>query len=191
VTLATPDAIIEQLTVIQQALDTNDATVINSKIDLLERIINRFYKNSSYDQNLRQAKRSIDWVLGHGNGSMGHSVEMVKSILNPWIENMLIETTRFGTPSINDPQIDKSIIINNQHIITQSQIVNIELFKEILKDSLTGKQYKELTDLVKEEKDVYKAAPKILDKLKSFGENVAGNIVANILTNPHFYSSLF
>ena len=35
-----------------------------------------------------------------------------------------------------------------------------------------------------------KARPKIVDKLLSFGKDVASNIVANLLTNPSIWNGL-
>jgi hypothetical protein len=50
---------------------------------------------------------------------------------------------------------------------------------------LTGSQLKEIKQVVDETKgDLEKAKPKIINKLKSFGENIASNIIANIITNP-------
>ena len=39
-----------------------------------------------------------------------------------------------------------------------------------------------------EKGDLEKAKPKLIDKIKSFGENVASNILANIITNPTIWS---
>ncbi len=66
----------------------------------------------------------------------------------------------------------------------QSQQLVVEIFMEAIKDELTGKQQKEIKTILEEEKDLVKAKPKLLDKLKGFGENVLSNIVANIITNP-------
>ena len=38
--------------------------------------------------------------------------------------------------------------------------------------------------------DLQKARPGIIEKLKSFGADVASNIVANLLTNPAIWSGL-
>ena len=60
-----------------------------------------------------------------------------------------------------------------------------------IKDDLTGRQIKELKAVVEEaDNDLQKARPSILDKLKSFGTDVASNIVANILTNPMIWNGL-
>ena len=85
-----------------------------------------------------------------------------------------------------------SIVINNKNSQTQNQTINIQLFTKAIEDELTISQVKELKRIVDEEKgDVEKAKPKIVDKLKSFGENLSSNIVANILTNPTIWSSIF
>lgn len=73
----------------------------------------------------------------------------------------------------------------------QSQSMAINLFVEAIKDDLTGRQIKELKLVVADENgDLKKARPKLIQKLLSFGENVASNIVANLLTNPSIWSGL-
>lgn len=76
-------------------------------------------------------------------------------------------------------------ITNNQ---TVSQQVTLNIFFKAIKDELTGKQVKELKEVMKD----YESEPeitktKIIDKIKSFGGDVLSNIVANILTNPTIY----
>ena len=67
----------------------------------------------------------------------------------------------------------------------------VNLFNEAIKDDLTGRQIKELKQIVEDESgDMKKARPKIVDKLLSFGKDVASNIVANLLTNPSIWSGL-
>lgn len=85
-----------------------------------------------------------------------------------------------------------SIIINNSNTQTQKQVFSIDLFSKAIEDVLTVSQIKELKKVVEEEDgDVAKAKPKLIEKLKSFGENLSSNIVANILTNPTIWSSIF
>ena len=67
----------------------------------------------------------------------------------------------------------------------------VNLFNEAIKDDLTGRQIKELKQIVEDENgDMKKARPKIVDKLLSFGKDVASNIVANLLTNPSIWNGL-
>ena len=79
---------------------------------------------------------------------------------------------------------------SNNQSQNQEQFVAINLFLEAIKDDLTGKQVKELKDILAEcENDKPKAWKSIVEKLKSFGSDVASNIVANILTNPVIWNS--
>lgn len=83
--------------------------------------------------------------------------------------------------------------INNSNSQYQSQELSIaaQLFIEAIKDNLTGRQIKELKTIVADaDNDVQKTRPIIIDKLKSFGADVASNIVANLLTNPVIWSGI-
>lgn len=83
--------------------------------------------------------------------------------------------------------------INNSNCQTQSQqqLLAVELFLEAIKDDLTGRQIKELKTVVAEAgNDLQKARPGIIEKLKSFGTDVASNIVANLLMNPAIWAGL-
>ena len=74
---------------------------------------------------------------------------------------------------------------------TQEQTLAVELFIEAIKDGLTGRQIKDLKQVVNDaDGDLQKARPGIIDKLKSFGSDVASNIVANLLTNPMIWGGL-
>ena len=73
----------------------------------------------------------------------------------------------------------------------QEQALAVELFIEAIKDDLTGRQIKELKQVVNDaDGDLQKARPGIIEKLKSFGSDVASNIVANLLTNPMIWGGL-
>lgn len=83
--------------------------------------------------------------------------------------------------------------INNTNSQSQSQEQSLamEIFIEAIKDDLTGRQIKELKTVVAEaDNDLQKARPRIIEKLKSFGADVASNIVANLLTNPVIWGGL-
>ena len=45
--------------------------------------------------------------------------------------------------------------------------------------------------IAKETPNVEEAKPKIIDKLKSFGESVLSGILTNIITNPAIWGGLF
>lgn len=87
----------------------------------------------------------------------------------------------------------KGINIHNNisNINTQSQQQSIEILVKVLEDQFSVSQLKEILQVVEEEKgDLEKAKPKLIDKIKSFGENIASNILANIITNPAIWALL-
>lgn len=92
----------------------------------------------------------------------------------------------------NKQNKEPSVIINNTNSQSQSQVLNIDLFTKAIEDVLTVSQIKEMKKVVEEEGgDLIKAKPKLVEKLKSFGENLASNIVANLMTNPSIWASMF
>lgn len=108
-----------------------------------------------------------------------------------------IEISRIKpSPKKQDPErgpIHITTNINNSNSQTQNQqqSLAVELFLEAIKDDLTGRQIKELKTVVAEAgNDLQKARPGIIEKLKSFGADVASNIVANLLTNPAIWGGL-
>lgn len=87
--------------------------------------------------------------------------------------------------------INISINNNNSQSQSQEQSIAINMFLEAIKDDLNGKQIKELKKVIDESgNDKEKAKNGIISKLKSFGSDVAANIVANILINPAISSGL-
>ncbi len=84
-----------------------------------------------------------------------------------------------------------SVVINNTNSQTQNQSQNVDVIIKSLEDTLTVSQIKELKRIIEEvHGDNEKAKPKLFDKIKSFGENLAPSIVANFLTNPSVWSAL-
>ena len=73
----------------------------------------------------------------------------------------------------------------NSQTQTQSQEIAVNIFLEAIKDELTGKQVKELREIIelnKETPDEIK--PKLMEKLQGFGIGVLSGIIGNIITNP-------
>ena len=108
----------------------------------------------------------------------------------------ILESVKAIPTKIDDseakPSKGPSVVINNNNTQSQNQVLNVDLFTKAIEDVLTVSQIKELRKVVEEEcGDVEKAKPKLMEKLKSFGENLSSNIVANLLTNPTIWTSLF
>lgn len=106
---------------------------------------------------------------------------------------ILVPNTNTAKKLLDREAISVTTTINNSNMQEQNQqqSLAVELFHEAIRDDLTGRQIKELKAVVAEEdNDLKKARPKIIEKLKSFGTDVASNIVANLLTNPAIWSGL-
>ncbi|MCJ2379987.1 hypothetical protein MUN53_05075 [Parabacteroides sp. AGMB00274] len=74
---------------------------------------------------------------------------------------------------------------------TQEQTQEIHTIHNILRETLTQEQYNELKNLARETNnnaDLLK--PKIIEKIKDFGESVMSNIIASLLTNPSIWNNL-
>lgn len=100
-------------------------------------------------------------------------------------------------PQKNNKKTERGVNITtninntNNQSQSQEQSLAINFFLEAIKDDLTGRQLKELKDVIAESgSNKEKAREGIIAKLKSFGSDVASNIVANIITNPLIWSSL-
>lgn len=92
---------------------------------------------------------------------------------------------------VNDKSNTGIHIINNNNLSqNQTQEIAINIFVESIKDELTGKQQKELREILQEfQKEPEQAKPKLLEKIQSFGNNVLASIVANIATNPNILNN--
>ncbi len=92
-----------------------------------------------------------------------------------------------GREAIN---VTTTINNTNSQAQNQAQTIAVELFLEAIKDDLTGRQIKELKEVVAASNgDLQKAKPGIIEKLKSFGADITSNVVANLITNPAIWTS--
>lgn len=87
---------------------------------------------------------------------------------------------------INDTKnlniIDKSINVHVSQNQSQRQSQSLDFFMDLIKDELTGKQYKEIKEIIETEPNPALAKAKLVDKIKSFGIDVVSNIISNIIT---------
>lgn len=75
--------------------------------------------------------------------------------------------------------------------INNHQNVSVNFLNNTIQDELSGKDYRELIELLQEyNSDNKKDKSKIMDKIKGLGSNVASNIIASILTNPSVLGGL-
>ncbi|WP_300599135.1 hypothetical protein [Niabella sp.] len=94
-----------------------------------------------------------------------------------------IETNAKEPSSINNINIT-----NNQN---NTQQMTVSLFLEAIGDELTGKEFKEVKEILRGFKEEpVNTKTKLIEKIKGFGGDVLSNIIANILTNPTIYNGL-
>lgn len=87
---------------------------------------------------------------------------------------------------------DKNNTAGTNITINNTQQIVLNLFVDAIKDEITGKEYKNLKDILKNyEREPEKTEIKLKGKLKNLGGDVLSNIIANILTNPNIYGGLF
>lgn len=87
--------------------------------------------------------------------------------------------------------VNTNVTNSNRQSQIQEQSMAIDIFHEAIKDDLTGRQIKEIKQAVADNNnDFAKAKPCIIEKLKTFGSDVAANIVANLITNPLIWGSI-
>jgi hypothetical protein len=123
------------------------------------------------------------WAIGdasHFWDNMTSCKKQGKDIL----EACITELETFGQPE--QKKTDNSGI-NINLTQNQNQTVNINLLISALEDELTVSQLREVNDLMKIDEPKSEKKRKIIDKTKSFGSDVASNILANILTNPNIW----
>lgn len=112
------------------------------------------------------------------------------------IESIINEVSALGIPkhvkSIEDNSVNVNTTVsqNQEQSQNQHQDVIVNILLEAVKDELTGKQRKELLGVTKETTDPEEIRQNIFHKIKEFGEDVAANIVANIMMNPKVWQSL-
>lgn len=142
-------------------------------------------------ETIKRSFESIESKKKSGNAVNPKSQENIKIRFLDEVKE-IIEGIKFvGLPK---PKTEKiPAVINNNLSQTQNQRqtqeIAITIFLESIKDELTGKQIKEIKEIVEQEQDLNKAKPKVIDKLKSFGGDVLSNVIANIITNPIIWSS--
>lgn len=110
-------------------------------------------------------------------------------LLSGLIENL----QNFGFPKLNEGTTNGLNVQVNQHN-SQNQSTNVtvqlDFLVEILKDELKGGQVKELKAIIESNDEPKEKRKNFIAKVKSFGSDVASNILANILTNPQVYEQI-
>lgn len=156
-------------------------------IEKAKRFLEINYPNDKHITEFEQLSKKDIWA---------NQQRMLLAILEAFAALPITVPSSKPSPNKQDKEqvpVNVTTNINNSNSQTQNQQQSfaIELFLEAIKDDLTGRQIKELKAVVAEaDNNLQKARPGIIEKLKSFGTDVASNIVANLLTNPEIWGGL-
>ena len=163
--------------------------------------VNKFYQGFYYIENgqkfynwVERAKRFIQTNFPN-DIALDRFIELSskKDMDNVTICNLVAVLVSLKDIYCNCPKVSEKITAQNYIAITQSQEQSqrVNIFLDILKESLSNEQYNELKDIVRKSDNIDVAKPRIVDKLKSFGESIMSNIIANLITNPSIWNNLY
>jgi len=179
-----------------QALRAIEKPTIASNHDLQSwqakaiNIVTRIYgdNNSKQEEQIKEIKFRSYASFGTHNGVYGggNNGKLCEKHANEIIQGFMADLETFGIPKPKQRENNNAINISvNQ---SQNQTVNVNIIWGSIKDELTGKQLKEIEEIINDRKDEPESKKKrISDKLKGFGADVASNIIAGLLTNPAIY----
>lgn len=153
-------------------------------IENTKRFLNIHFRNDKFIEQFEN--------LGKGVYALTPKIQQkLLAILEAFLNHpTIIEKTKINNPT-NGININNNITNTNTQSQQQSQQQSIDILIKALEEELSVSQLKEIKQLVREENgDLEKAKPKVIEKLKSFGEGLISNILANIITNPSIWSQL-
>lgn len=136
-------------------------------------------------------RKKCDSISSDPRCNVHDIAEDTKTLIN----SVVAEVNALGLPvkkNVNDKSVNVNTTVtqNQEQHQNQQQEVIVRILLEAVKDELTGKQRKELLAIADKTKTPNEAHKSILAKLKEFGEDVAANIVANIMTNPQVWQNI-
>ena len=183
-----------------KAFETLKTQEINNNSDLKVwkaqaiNIINRIYgKDSKQEDQINNIKyRSFSSVVvmtGHvSSGSSSNNLYSCKKECIQMVEGIITDLKSFGLPQLSVSNSEnKGININITQNQSVKQKISLNVILDAIQDELSGKQLKELQDIINEHDKPDEKKIKVINKLKEFGKDIASNILAGILTNPAIY----
>jgi hypothetical protein len=111
------------------------------------------------------------------------------------LESLIGDLKKFGIEETRNLSTDKpnlNINVNQHNNQTQTTSVNIKIdfLIEVLKGELRTSEIEEVKEILESDDEPKLKKMKFIEKIKSFGSDVATNILANILTNPQVYEQI-
>lgn len=149
------------------------------------------HEENAYNSWLLKSKRYLE--ANHNNEESQTEFKSLSKSLYPVHHEKLVSIleaiklfpTKKNTKSESETDGINININNSLH-----QQISISIVLEVLKNELTGSQYKEIYEIIKSNDEPVSTKLKVIEKLKSFGENTLSNIIAGLITNPAIWSQL-
>lgn len=156
----------------------------SSTIILLERIFGKDNRKIAQIEKIKLNRHDV-----RNTGVEAYNISSIKNEGTEILTAAIIELETLGLPPESDEKNDNRInltIIQNQEQ-EQNQRIKLNIIIDAFQEELTGKQLKELQEIIDSESDNKTKKLNIIEKLKTFGSDILTNIVASILTNPNIY----
>jgi hypothetical protein len=123
------------------------------------------------------------------------NTENAKSSAEKILINIMKDIKTFGISNrIDDSKKNPILNINvNQHNNqTQNSSIQIDInvIFDVFKGELRNSELDELKEILESELDEKQKKKNFIDKIKSFGSDVASNILASLMTNPSLYNQI-
>jgi len=180
-TFNTPNMTIKQIEILKAQISKLD----NQDFDLdawkgatnilLERIFGETYSGI---KSINLIKNHVTDLTGLG-GSYRNNIKQCKQQGKEILEASITEIESFGLPEKKEKNSSGIKIEMNQ-----KQIVHVNIVLSVLEEELTCNQLDQIKELFDIEEPKATTKKKIIEKIESFGKDVAANILASILTNP-------
>jgi hypothetical protein len=134
--------------------------------------------------------KSLEKIHGfHYSDRTNSAKSETTELLNGLIENL----KNFGFPKEREnPNNGVVVSVNQSNKQSQSTQVSIsfEFFIEVLRGELRTSEIEDIKEILESNLDPKEKKKSFVDKIKSFGSDVASNILADLLTNPEVYNQL-
>lgn len=171
-------------------MNRDEVYKITSSVESI--ILRHFNADCAYKKDLDYIRKNLGMMIAFQNDEgagfiAGQDLKSMKNMFSGLLESLSDEIRAIGIPKKNK---EKGNMVNVNITQNQSQNQSFSLFFDSIKDEITGKQLRELKEIIAKEPDLEKAKPKIIEKIKSFGSDICSNIIANIITNPAIWSGL-
>jgi len=127
--------------------------------------------------------------------SQGTFVSAAITLSKSLFLGLIDEINDLGIPDFNkeieeNSGVNVAVTNNNHQIQTTTVSISIEILLDVLKGELRASEIEELKEILTAQTDPKVTKHKFIEKLKSFGENVSSNILANLVTNPSVWQNL-